>query len=219
MKSLALGVVVILVLGIGGFAFRHVVETTGGPQITACTAEAKLCPDGSAVGRVGPSCEFAPCAFPNVTFADANLSFALPEGYQLGVQEPGADGNIDGMLGFYQKQALSGYHYITIYQFPIAEDETANDVIVANTTLSPSGEQVSGINKFDPVLIQGKTFQHIVIERFEGQVVSAYYLVRDTDVLRFDVLEKDVTNWTESELDIHALPEHKALEHMLTTVE
>jgi putative hemolysin len=27
----------------------------------ACTEEAKLCPDGSAVGRVGPNCEFAAC--------------------------------------------------------------------------------------------------------------------------------------------------------------
>ncbi len=27
----------------------------------ACTAEAKLCPDGSAVGRTGSNCEFAPC--------------------------------------------------------------------------------------------------------------------------------------------------------------
>jgi len=26
-----------------------------------CTREARLCPDGSAVGRVGPNCEFAPC--------------------------------------------------------------------------------------------------------------------------------------------------------------
>ncbi|WGZ94342.1 MAG: hypothetical protein QJT81_00025 [Candidatus Thiothrix putei] len=26
-----------------------------------CTMEAKLCPDGSAVGRGGPHCEFAPC--------------------------------------------------------------------------------------------------------------------------------------------------------------
>jgi len=26
-----------------------------------CTMEAKLCPDGSAVGRTGPDCEFAPC--------------------------------------------------------------------------------------------------------------------------------------------------------------
>ncbi len=27
----------------------------------ACTEEAKLCPDGSAVGRTGPNCEFPPC--------------------------------------------------------------------------------------------------------------------------------------------------------------
>lgn len=27
----------------------------------ACTEEAKVCPDGSAVGRVGANCEFAPC--------------------------------------------------------------------------------------------------------------------------------------------------------------
>jgi len=27
----------------------------------ACTADALICPDGSAVGRVGPNCEFAPC--------------------------------------------------------------------------------------------------------------------------------------------------------------
>ena len=27
----------------------------------ACTMDAKICPDGSAVGRIGPDCEFAPC--------------------------------------------------------------------------------------------------------------------------------------------------------------
>lgn len=27
----------------------------------ACTLEAKLCPDGTSVGRTGPNCEFAPC--------------------------------------------------------------------------------------------------------------------------------------------------------------
>ncbi len=26
-----------------------------------CTADAKICPDGSAVGRVGPNCQFAEC--------------------------------------------------------------------------------------------------------------------------------------------------------------
>lgn len=32
-----------------------------GPPPQGCTEEAKICPDGSSVGRVGPSCEFAPC--------------------------------------------------------------------------------------------------------------------------------------------------------------
>jgi hypothetical protein len=26
-----------------------------------CTEEAKICPDGSSVGRIAPDCEFAPC--------------------------------------------------------------------------------------------------------------------------------------------------------------
>ena len=30
-------------------------------QDAACTADAKVCPDGTSVGRVGPDCEFAPC--------------------------------------------------------------------------------------------------------------------------------------------------------------
>ncbi len=33
----------------------------------ACTMEAKICPDGSSVGRVGPDCEFAPCPQGNQT--------------------------------------------------------------------------------------------------------------------------------------------------------
>jgi len=34
----------------------------GGSQ--ACTEEAMVCPDGSAVGRTGPNCTFAPCPGP-----------------------------------------------------------------------------------------------------------------------------------------------------------
>jgi hypothetical protein len=39
---------------------------TGNPPVggVACTMEAKICPDGSAVGRSGPKCEFAPCPSP-----------------------------------------------------------------------------------------------------------------------------------------------------------
>lgn len=31
------------------------------PPSKACTLEAKMCPDGSYVGRAGPNCEFSPC--------------------------------------------------------------------------------------------------------------------------------------------------------------
>lgn len=31
------------------------------PPDRMCTMDAKICPDGSAVGRTGPNCEFAPC--------------------------------------------------------------------------------------------------------------------------------------------------------------
>ncbi len=37
------------------------------PQPKACTLEAKVCSDGSSVGRVGPNCEFAPCPSPSST--------------------------------------------------------------------------------------------------------------------------------------------------------
>ncbi len=33
----------------------------GIPGGRACTMEAKLCPDGSSVGRTGPNCEFSLC--------------------------------------------------------------------------------------------------------------------------------------------------------------
>ncbi|MES2134859.1 MAG: hypothetical protein V4449_01280 [Patescibacteria group bacterium] len=33
-------------------------------QVASCTEEAKICPDGRAVMRGGPACEFAPCLAP-----------------------------------------------------------------------------------------------------------------------------------------------------------
>jgi hypothetical protein len=42
-----------------------VTEDEGGPY--ACHADAKICPDGSAVGRQGPNCEFAACPAANAT--------------------------------------------------------------------------------------------------------------------------------------------------------
>lgn len=44
---------------------NFVEEVTVEPPVTgdgvACTMDAKICPDGSSVGRIPPDCEFAPC--------------------------------------------------------------------------------------------------------------------------------------------------------------
>ena len=43
----------------------------------ACTMEAKLCPDGSSVGRSGPKCEFAACPPAAVSSAYKNISYKI----------------------------------------------------------------------------------------------------------------------------------------------
>ncbi|MEZ4200005.1 MAG: hypothetical protein R3B69_00140 [Candidatus Paceibacterota bacterium] len=55
-------VIVAAAVAFGYYAYLNFDETFGEPEpLRACTLEAKLCPDGSAVGRIGPNCEFAAC--------------------------------------------------------------------------------------------------------------------------------------------------------------
>lgn len=43
------------------FACAPKADTAKPGEAVACTEEAKVCPDGSSVGREGPNCEFAAC--------------------------------------------------------------------------------------------------------------------------------------------------------------
>ena len=58
MAWLAIGIVVIIIVGIWIFRSRNAIDDVS----IACTEEARMCPDGSAVVRSGPHCEFAPCS-------------------------------------------------------------------------------------------------------------------------------------------------------------
>ncbi|MDB5264929.1 MAG: hypothetical protein JWN64_500 [Parcubacteria group bacterium] len=225
MKQLIAGTVLILVLGVAAFFYRNMLERPGqgtatGTGDTACTLEAKICPDGTSVGRTGPNCAFAACVAPNVELASAGIAFALPAGYVKGVQEPGADGFVENMLDFYQKPGASTVpHYISVYSYPISAGKTADAIILENTRYQPSDMQAQDFSRFTSKTINGKTFRSTVIERFEGQVVSAYFLVRANDVLRFEILERDVTNWSDTNLVVENLPEHQALLKMLGTLQ
>lgn len=53
-------IVLALIVIISVAAVANSIMQQKGGQV-ACTAEAKICPDGTAVGRTGPNCTFAPC--------------------------------------------------------------------------------------------------------------------------------------------------------------
>lgn len=48
-------------IGGAGFLLANKAPGLGGEDTIACTMEAKMCPDGSYVGRSGPKCEFTEC--------------------------------------------------------------------------------------------------------------------------------------------------------------
>lgn len=61
------GILLMALGGIAGYYFgtnKPQAPDGNTPEGVACTMEAKLCPDGSAVGRMPPTCEFAPCPTP-----------------------------------------------------------------------------------------------------------------------------------------------------------
>lgn len=60
----------VAVIVIATISAALVVWTNSTPTPIACTMDAKICPDGSAVGRTGPNCTFAPCPIANTVGAD-----------------------------------------------------------------------------------------------------------------------------------------------------
>lgn len=87
MKNIIIGIlavigavtVIVVLAGIYRFNFTNGGDRIPGvnwPQEAGCTMEAKLCPDGSAVGRIGPQCKFAEC--PNIASANENIRVTSP---------------------------------------------------------------------------------------------------------------------------------------------
>ncbi len=59
MKNYIIIISIVLILAVGLKLIEKKIVPV--PEPVVCTMEAKLCPDGSYVGRSGPKCEFAQC--------------------------------------------------------------------------------------------------------------------------------------------------------------
>jgi hypothetical protein len=220
MKGLFLGIALILLLGVGGLIYRNAISR---PLVAsgACTADAKVCPDGSAVGRVAPDCNFAACPPPNITLgAPIGIVFDLPAGY-ASTTLPDADS-----IAAYASEDASVSttasstepDELVIKDYPIPSGEEASDVMHATAILDTSGNPASP-SSFSAVTLGGETFTMVVIGEYQGVVHVAYYLPRTSDVLRFDSIDQGVSNWSDPALNIATLPADSALRTMLSTLE
>lgn len=212
MRTLVLGILLIVMLGIGGLVYRNAVEYPRKP--ISCPMESLTCPDGTTVARTGSSCVFEACPPPNVSLSEASIAFALPEGF-VQAEVPDA-----ASMAAYEKAGdtpLSSASII-IRRYPIEASSTALATIQKTAISAASGLPVSATS-FTSTVLGNHRFTVVAIDRFEGVVVTAYYLARGTDVLRFDAINRNVANWTSSGLDITALPANAALRELLPTLQ
>lgn len=102
----------------------------------ACTADAKICPDGSSVGRSGPTCEFSPCPGTQ-TVITANPTI-----------KPNTHGNTfqsaKNNVGFYYGAKLMGSNEM------VAVTEIGNKIYVHGKGTAPTSGQSVEIFTKDP---------------------------------------------------------------------
>jgi hypothetical protein len=216
MKSLGIGILIIIVAGIGGLIYRNVLERSdGGP--TVCQLDATVCPDGTTLGRSGPACEFPACPPPNVSLEAANIAFVVPNGFsETSPTDAGA-----GFLAEYRSPA-SGPIYdadtIVVRRYPLDAASSLRAVIEA-TAIGGASEEPVPANLYSSFEIGARRYTVVPIERFEATIHTAYYVARGDDVLRFDAVDRGVPHWMDPALDIAALPAHAALREMLATLQ
>lgn len=72
-------IIILILLGISAASGYTIYKNLQNNDQTACTLEAKICPDGTSVGREGPNCEFAPCSTPS-SLSENNIELQMLEG-------------------------------------------------------------------------------------------------------------------------------------------
>jgi hypothetical protein len=93
------------------------------PSPVACTMEAKICPDGSAVGRSGPNCEFSACPS-GILYQNEQYGFSLSlpsswNGYLVSTST--VDFGVKVLLGSPLWTGTGSYEDIPILVYPLSK--------------------------------------------------------------------------------------------------
>ena len=81
-------ITIIAIIAIGAGTYLYINKKTVNSLPIVCTMEAKLCPDGSYVGRTGPNCEFPPCPAINNKQTECNTNSDCQNGASCVVKGP-----------------------------------------------------------------------------------------------------------------------------------
>lgn len=119
-------------------------DSTPTPQPRACTMEAKVCPDGTSVGRTGPNCEFTAC--PTRTTPPLRRCYAFDRILQRGMR--GDDvrelQEVLSSEGYLAEDNLSGY-------FGPVTEEALRKLQSANGVVSSGGAATTGWGVLGPM--------------------------------------------------------------------
>jgi hypothetical protein len=145
-------IILILLLFLGAFAYFLFVRPHQTPEPGGqCTLEAKVCPDGSSVGRVPPACEFSPC--PEVKPAPH------PDWKEI---------YVPGLAVFRAPQTFPG-KYVTAPDWP-PKLSLSNDIF----RCTEAGALDKPAGRTEERTVNGRTY--CVTERREGAAGSVYSL-------------------------------------------
>jgi thiol-disulfide isomerase/thioredoxin len=118
-------IILAVIAFLGGGAYYFVAPADENKNSVICSLEAKLCPDGTSVGRAGPNCEFSECPSETVTESDIKDDAVAYSGSLLAGDKDGSP-----LLEFNQTDydnAISSGKLVVLYFYanwcPICKEE------------------------------------------------------------------------------------------------
>ena len=134
--------------------FVFAISACTSAPIKGCTMEAKICPDGSAVGRTGPNCEFAVCPAVNNSMkilTDEDIRIEMKNLTKLNAYPDNK--NIDSskypiILGTYSKNGLTLVE--KYYCSDLCPDAGSVSILFENITSEEQCAAISGKIIIDP---------------------------------------------------------------------
>lgn len=151
---------------LAGCAVTPPANNNTGSGDVACTMEAKLCPDGSYVGRQGPDCAFAACPGETSsgstliqTVSDGTITFSVPSEFGIAVKPEQL------VITSYIPPCEEGFGYCLYYNDTNYDDtnfESAGIGIVKRTDLVTGtaclNTQPSGYTNLQPVIRDSENY-------------------------------------------------------------